>query len=444
MKTPGWAAVCLVAGACAATPVAPRAPNEPPGAAPGASSTAPSAAPLPAPSSPSPPPTAAPTDVPPTPGEKAVEQHFAPVAAACERGEAPACARLARRINYVTNNREGRRVATALAKGCAARVPVACGGYATSLARSGVAGDVARGVELLRATCAADEPFACGQLAEIEIKGEYGVTGRQAEGRRRAKDACDKHGGWPCMAAIAGLDQKKEGARMLALTQRACDGGDASACYLLGQVYSEGTPDLAKANPQRATELYQKGCDGDFAQACFNLAWQYLRGTGAPSDEGRGRAMLVRACTLGDPSGCDELARRDNKPRQYCELWGAQACYDLAVEVTQQRGETAEAAQDVLWAGDRACRRGHHGACNIMGHVAKDFVRWCAAGDKVRDTCTFAGLIHVMMASDPNATLNDRRRATDPARGELASACKAGSRPGCDAAARLPPQQTSP
>jgi TPR repeat protein len=381
---------------------------------------------------------AAAADVAPTAGEKAVEEYFAPAVAACERGEAAACARLARRLNYVTNDREGRRVAAALAKGCAAKVPVACAGQATSLTHAGVAGDVARGLELLRTTCAADEPFACGQLAEIEIKGELGVKQRQDEGRKRAKKACEKHGGWPCMAAIAGLDQKKEGPRMLSLTQRACDGGDASACYLLGQVYAEGQPGLAKADAGKATAVYQKGCDGDFAPSCFNLAWQYLRGTGAPSDEKRARELLVRSCTLGDSSGCDELARRDGKPRPYCEMWGAEACFDLAQQITKERGETAEAAEDMLWAGDKACRRGHRGACNVMGHVVKDFVRGCEASDKVRDTCTFAGLIHVRMAEDPHATDNERRRAMGQAREELARACKAGSKPACNAASRLP------
>jgi hypothetical protein len=381
---------------------------------------------------------ATPTDAPPTAGEKAVEQYFAPAVAACERGDAPACARLGHRLNYVTNDREGRRVAAALAKGCAARVPVACAGQAVSLTRTVVAADVARGLELLRTTCAAGEPFACGQLAEIEIRGEFGVKANKDAGRRRARAACDKHGGWPCMASIAGLDQKKEGPRLLKVTHRACDGGDASACYQLGQIYSEGEDGLAKADPKRATELYQKGCDGDFAQSCFNLAWQYLRGAGAPTNEALGRELLLKACTLGDPSGCDELAARDHKPRQYCEMWGAQACFDLAEEVTKEHGETAEVAGEMIWAGDHACRRGHQGACKVMGHVVNDFVQACEAKDKVRDTCTYAGMIHALMASDPKATDNERQRATDQARDELARACKAGAPPACDAAKRLP------
>jgi TPR repeat protein len=328
-------------------------------------------------------------------------------------------------------------VAAALARGCAARVPVACAGQAAALVRTGVEADVARGLELLRATCAADEPFACGYLAEIELKGELGVTGKQEDGRRRAKKACDKHGGWPCLAAAVGLDQKKEGPRLLALTQRACDGNDPSACYLLGQVYAEGQAGLAAANPARATELYTRGCDGDFAPSCFNAAWQYLRGSGALTDEARGRALLQRACTLGDPAGCDELARRDGKPRPYCELWGAQACYDLASQLTKERGETAEVAEDTLWAGDRGCRRGHRGACNVMRHVAKDLSASCDAGEKVRDACTFAGLLHAHMAADPKATENEKRSATAQARTQLSRACGAGAAPACAASKRL-------
>ena len=74
-----------------------------------------------------------------------------------------------------------------------------------------------------------------------------------------------------------------------------------------------------------------------------------------------------------------------------------------------------------------------------MHHVATDLVRSCEAGEKVRDSCTFAGLLHVRMAADPKATDNERHRATHQAREELARACKAASRPACNAAARLPP-----
>lgn len=415
MRPLRWLAACLLAASCA-TPSAQQPPPATAAAAPGAPDA----------------------EQPPTPGEKAVEAYFAPVVAACGRGDAPACARLARRLGYVTNDRERHNVAQALAKGCAAHVPVACAGQAVTLAHAGTAPEVTRGLEQLRATCAADEPFACGQLAEIEIKGELGVTGKQEDGVRRAKDACDKHGGWPCMSAAASLDPSTEQAQMLALVQRACDGGDSSACYLLGQGYAEGQMGLAP-DPKRATALYQRGCDGDFADSCTNLAWQYLRGTGAPKDEAQGRTLLVRACTLGDAAGCDELARRDGKPRPYCELWGAQACYDVAVQVSKERGETAEAAEDMIWAGDRACRRGHDGACNVMRHVAKDFVRWCQAGERIRDTCTFAGLVHLLMAGDKNGTDNDRRRATTQARDELARACGAGAAPACEAGKRLGP-----
>ena len=181
------AGVCLFAGACAAPQAQSPAPAAPPAAAvvepvgPKPEPPLPPAAPL--------------VQAPPTAGEKAVEEYFAPVVAACQRGEAAACARLARRMNYVTNDREGRRVAAALEKGCAAHVPVACAGQAVTLVHSGVEAGVARGLELLRQTCAADEPFACGQLAEIEIKGEFGVAGKQDEGRRRANAAVLVAGG---------------------------------------------------------------------------------------------------------------------------------------------------------------------------------------------------------------------------------------------------------
>jgi TPR repeat protein len=399
----------------------------------------------PAPAQATPPPAATPArgTIAPAPGaltagEIAVEAYFAPVVEACARGDAAACGRLALRLHFTTNNRETRRDAEALAKGCAAHVPIACAGAAITIARGdGAPRDTPRGLTLLQTACDAGQGLACGELAEIEITSAVGVTGKQAEGQQLAATACAKYGGWPCQTATNGLDPDKDAARVLELSRRACDGGDLWACYTLGAKYAEGLYG-ATVDPARATSYYGKAC-GDLAPACFNLAWQYLRGTGAPLDEARGRTLLERACTLGDASGCDELARRDGKAWAYCEMWGARACYDVAVEITQSRGETAESAGDLIWAGDHACRRGFDGACRVTRHLRKDSERRCNAGDDVRNTCTFVGLFDALLASDSNPDAQERAASKIEAADVLKRACDAGAKPACDARARLAP-----
>jgi TPR repeat protein len=188
----------------------------------------------------------------------------------------------------------------------------------------------------------------------------------------------------------------------------------------------------------RATALYTKGCDGDFGRACFNLAWQYARGIGAAFDDKRARALFERSCLLGDGSGCDELARRDGKNGEYCERWGIEACFAVAEEVSRQQGETAAAAEAIVVAGTRACNRGHSGACNVLGHLARDFIRQCDAGNNIKDACMFAGLFYARGLDLP--PLAGARVSIDRARALAAfkRSCAQGATVACEAAKRVP------
>jgi hypothetical protein len=55
------------------------------------------------------------------------------------------------------------------------------------------------------------------------------------------------------------------------LYQRACDGGDAFGCAMLGKMHTEGFGDLPKEDTKSA-ELYQRACDGDNALGCKLLS----------------------------------------------------------------------------------------------------------------------------------------------------------------------------
>jgi TPR repeat protein len=376
----------------------------------------------------------------PTPGEQAVEAAFAPARAGCERGDAASCERLAQRLDFLTNDREARRLAATLSRACAAKVPIACAGQAVTVARGiGLPADVGRGLALLRASCDEGQALACGHLAEIYVKGELGVKGKREEGLRLAAASCKKLGGWPCMSATAKLDAKADAARILALATQACDGGDAIACYELGKAYAEHVAGGPKADPTRATALYRKACDQGYADACFNLAGQVLRGTGATQDERAGRALLERSCTLGDGSACDDLAEREGKPEVYCDLWGVEACLTVLERIGQQRGETADTAPEIVSVAARACRRGSTAGCEGLGHLAQDYASRCKASVDVRDACTFAGLIALENAAGAKAGSPDSTRALADAFSALGRACDKGSAPACAARKRLAP-----
>lgn len=366
---------------------------------------------------------------PPTAGERAIEDHLSPLRASCEKGEREPCARLAYRLNSATNDREIHLLVATLTKACSLKVPVACAGRGFGLVR-GAEGqpDEKAALELIESACHDRDAYACGQLAELMMRDEAGLSGKAEAGIRLAESTCKELGGWACLTVASTSSQ--DVARTLKLVERACAGGDPYGCYQAGMVYADGDNGVT-ADAAKATALYEKGCDRELGQACFNLAWQYLRGTGAPRDEKRGRDLLQRACILGDASGCDELARRDGKAREYCDLWGAEACFTVAAEITKKYGEVADAAPDIVAAGTRGCRRHHIGSCNVMGHVARDYISQCDAGQNVANACMFAGLVHrnglelprVSGASFPV----DRVRAREA----FARACKAGTAVAC-------------
>jgi TPR repeat protein len=276
---------------------------------------------------------------------------------------------------------------------------------------------VARGLARLETSCGAGSGYACAHLSEIEMRGQL-APDKKDTGKKLATASCEKLGGYPCLPAISALPAGADPALRTALAQRACDGGDAMGCYELGLDVANpdgpATPDQA-----RATALYEKACAQDFGQACFNLAWQFLRGTGAPKDEQRG----------------------DGDAQKYCDLWGAEACYTVAAELAQKRGETADTAEALVTAGTRAANRGSAAGLNVMSHLLKDNKRWCAANDNVKDSCTFAGLLYAAWMDDAPEGSDDRAESRKQAVEALAKACGAGAQPACAAKARVEAQR---
>ena len=86
------------------------------------------------------------------------------------------------------------------------------------------------------------------------------------------------------------------------LYQKACDGGDALGCALLGIKYdSEEATFTGLRFSRRGIGLYQKACDGNNAAGCRNLAEAYRYGGGGlPKDPGRAIALYQKACDNGD------------------------------------------------------------------------------------------------------------------------------------------------
>lgn len=123
---------------------------------------------------------------------------------------------------------------------------------------------------------------------------------------------------------------------------RACEGGWAIACTLLGKLYEEGKaggpPDLKAAavyygraceagegescfrqaraletgsagttKPAVARELYGKACDRNVAPGCNNFAAMLRDGEGGKADQAQARVLFKRACDAKFALGCANL-----------------------------------------------------------------------------------------------------------------------------------------
>ena len=112
--------------------------------------------------------------------------------------------------------------------------------------------------------------------------------------------------GWTELAAAAA----PPGAPRLApVLSPACERGDRSACYRLGQVYQrgEGVP----VDLPRAAALFDRVCTAGDVRACVDFALAVDTGAGVTRDPARATQLLRQACTNGDPYAC-ELAK--NRP----------------------------------------------------------------------------------------------------------------------------------
>jgi len=83
---------------------------------------------------------------------------------------------------------------------------------------------------------------------------------------------------------------------------KACEGGNADGCHMLGASYLEGNP--VPQDIPKAIQLYSKACDSGKADACADLGTIYAKGIDVDRDSFRGVELLIKACNGGSSLGC--------------------------------------------------------------------------------------------------------------------------------------------
>jgi TPR repeat protein len=144
---------------------------------------------------------------------------------------------------------------------------------------------------------------ACGNLAFLLVRrGELALD--DDEPRRLYERAWTQGAASGCLAKgyalYDGRGTRVDHPGALVAWERGCELGDGIACGNAGAMISkgEGAPD----DRERAVKLYARGCSLEGPDACLFLA-RVARERG---DDGKARALLRKACTLGSEAACND------------------------------------------------------------------------------------------------------------------------------------------
>jgi TPR repeat protein len=166
---------------------------------------------------------------------------------------------------------------------------------------------------------------------------------------------------------------------------RACNAGDAEACFHLGRNHANGLGiphDLAGA-----LKLYEQSCNAGYGSGCNDLAFAYYRGEGVPAvDLPRAIPYWQKACDLGKTKSCYFAGRLMDPVKdsvratallgKACDAKDGvpetgKACGALGTNYANGRGVTQDLATGAGYF-RRACDAGDMVSCDNLGIALRD------------------------------------------------------------------------
>lgn len=206
----------------------------------------------------------------------------------------------------------------------------------------GVPVDLEQADALYRQACALKEAEGCFLAGGFAKEGTRGAP-NEADAIRYLGEACDLGHGLGCLGLSVALEGRADDPsrdRLRAATERGCELGVGSACFMAGLIQDEGKG--VPRDPQAAVAFYEKGCAADAGMACTNAGVSLLGGaaTAGSPDAARALRLLERACALDAAQGCLSLgvvylqgklvakdpARGETHVRKACSLGFEPAC----------------------------------------------------------------------------------------------------------------------
>jgi Sel1 repeat len=175
--------------------------------------------------------------------------------------------------------------------------------------------DVVRAAKSFANACDRGVRGGCDNLRSL-------ATANGADDLKRAcangdQDACFIFG--EILSEGAGVERNQSAA--LEVFRGLCARGWTRGCGRLGESYlsGEGTP----ADPAKAVENFDKACHGGHAVSCLGAAAIYRRGIGGLENDDLARQRLHRACLLGLQRACepgDRPATADTVPDRLIDI----------------------------------------------------------------------------------------------------------------------------
>ena len=102
-----------------------------------------------------------------------------------------------------------------------------------------------------------------------------------------------------------GTSEYKKGnySEAINLYTKACDNGDITGCFHLGNIYFMG--EVIKTNYFKAHQFWSKACNGGNMDGCYWLASLYSHGKGVSHDKVKAKELFGKACDGGNKRACE-------------------------------------------------------------------------------------------------------------------------------------------
>jgi TPR repeat protein len=171
--------------------------------------------------------------------------------------------------------------------------------------------DAPDALKINRLACEAGQEFACIALGYQESWDDR-VPRNTMDAAVHFKIACDHGSSTGCIylgrlyEPPRGLDYSYHKAASLYESQ--CNKGEQAACVSEGFLLQYGTN---LEDYLRAIGLFKAACESGNALGCRYMAEMYCSGKGVEANCKTAREWYEKACKLGDPVSCHEIASRD-------------------------------------------------------------------------------------------------------------------------------------